>query len=147
MIAHATLVYLGPIAVVTALLLTGSAAYVRHEGGSARALVVTLLLVLIPAADMGIALTQRVIAWAIPPRRLPRLDFADRIPDDARTMVVVPTMLTSTASVAALLEHVEVLALGNLDPCIHFAILSDFTDADSRELPEDAAILSAARGD
>ncbi|OFW29186.1 MAG: carbohydrate-binding protein [Acidobacteria bacterium RIFCSPLOWO2_02_FULL_65_29] len=143
--AHATLVYLGPIAIVTALLLTGSAVYVRHEGGAASALVVTMLLVLFPAADLGIALTQRVIAWAIPPRRLPRLDFADRIPDDARTMVVVPTMLTSTDSVLTLLEHVEVLALGNFDPCIHFAILSDFTDADSRELPEDAAILSAAR--
>ena len=44
-------------------------------------------------------------------------------------MVVVPTLLTTVASVAALLEHVEVLALGNLDPRIHFAILSDFTDA------------------
>ena len=39
--AHATLIYLGPIAVMTALLLTGSAAYVRHEGGSAGALVAT----------------------------------------------------------------------------------------------------------
>ena len=45
-------------------------------------------------------------------------------------MVVVPTLLTSAESVAALLEHIEVLALGNLDPRIHFAILSDFADAD-----------------
>ena len=37
------------------------------------------------------------------------------------------------------------LALGNLDPCIHFAILSDFADAESQDLPEDAAILAAAR--
>ena len=34
---------------------------------------------------------------------------------------------------AALLEHLEVLALGNLDPHIHFAILSDFADADARD--------------
>ena len=46
---------------------------------------------------------------------------------------------------AALLEHMEVLALGNLDPCIHFAILSDFADAESQDVPEDTAILSAAR--
>ena len=46
---------------------------------------------------------------------------------------------------AALLEHVEVLALGNLDPRIHFAILSDFVDADARDLPDDAPILAAAR--
>ena len=45
-------------------------------------------------------------------------------------MVIVPTMLTSVAGVDALIEHIEVLALGNLDPCIHFAILSDFADTD-----------------
>src|SRR6266849_1835022 len=146
--AHTTLVYLGPVAIMTALLLAASAGYLRHEGGSTGVVVVTLLLLLIPAADIAIALAQRMIAWALPPRRLSRLDFTDRvqrIPDDARTMVVVPTLLTSAESVAALLEHMEVLALGNLDPCIHFAILSDFADAESQELPEDAAILSAAR--
>ena len=37
------------------------------------------------------------------------------------------------------------LALGNLDPRIHFAILSDFADAPAREMPEDEAILEAAR--
>ncbi|OFV90071.1 MAG: carbohydrate-binding protein [Acidobacteria bacterium RIFCSPLOWO2_02_FULL_64_15] len=143
--AHATLLYLGPIAAITALLLTGIAAYARHEGASARLLVALMLLLLVPAADIAIALAQRAIAWAIPPRRLPRLDFSDHVPEDARTMVVVPTMLTSTASVLELLEHVEVLALGNLDPRIHFAVLSDFTDADSCELADDPPILAAAR--
>ena len=70
--------------------------------------------------------------------------MSSRAPGE-RTMVVVPTLLTSAESVAALLEHMEVLALGNLDPCIHFAILSDFADAESQTLPEDAAILAAAR--
>ena len=32
--AHTTLVYLGPIAIMTALLLAASAAYLRHEGAS-----------------------------------------------------------------------------------------------------------------
>jgi hypothetical protein len=35
-------------------------------------------------------------------------------------------------------------ALGNLDPCIHFAILSDFVDAQSEHMPGDEAILAAA---
>ena len=143
--AHATLLYLGPITVMSAALLAGGAAYARHGGASGRGITALMLLLLIPAADIAIALAQRVVAWAIPPRRLPRLDFSDHVPDDARTMVVVPTLLTSTASVPGLLEHVEVLALGNLDPRIHFAILSDFTDADSCELADDPPILAAAR--
>ena len=38
------------------------------------------------------------------------------IPEDARTLVVVPTLLTSVEVVERQLEHLEVLALGNLDP-------------------------------
>ena len=60
-------------------------------------------------------------------------------------MVVVPAMLTSVAGVATLLEHLEVVALGNLDPRIHFAILSDFADSSTAELPADEEILDAAR--
>jgi hypothetical protein len=47
--------------------------------------------------------------------------------------------------VERLLEHVEVLALANPDPRLHFAILSDFVDATSRERTEDAAMLAVAR--
>ena len=48
-------------------------------------------------------------------------------------MVVVPTLLTSEASVAALLERRRGARAGQLDRCIHFAILGDFVDADSSE--------------
>jgi cyclic beta-1,2-glucan synthetase len=143
--ARPTLFYIGPIAAMTVVLLAGVAVYARHAGASSLALTWLTLLLLVPAADVAIAIAQRVIAWAVPPRRLPRLDFPDRLPDEARTMVVVPTLLTSVDSVTALLEHIEVLALGNLDPRIHFAILGDFTDADARDLPADTAILAAAR--
>ena len=142
---RATLLYLGAIGLTTAVLLSAAAALARHDGASVHLIALLSLLLYVPAADIAIALAQRVIAWLIPPRRLPRLDFSDRIPDEARTMVVVPTMLTSVESVAALLEHMEVLALGNLDPRIHFAILGDFADADTRDLPGDAPILAAAR--
>ena len=74
-----------------------------------------------------------------------RLDFLDGVPADARTMVIIPTLLNSVERVEELIEHVEVLALANLDPNIHFAILSDFEDAATRERPEDAPILAAAR--
>jgi cyclic beta-1,2-glucan synthetase len=59
-------------------------------------------------------------------------------------MIIVPTLLASPEAVTALLEHLEVLAHGNLDPRIHFAILSDFVDAPSATLDEDGPILSAA---
>ncbi len=103
------------------------------------------LLLLLPASEVAIALVQRLAARFAPPRRLPRLDLSAGIPEDARTLVVVPTLLTSVEGVERQLEHLEVLALGNLDPRVHFAILGDFADAAARDMPGDAAILAAAR--
>ncbi|MDD8026403.1 MAG: glucoamylase family protein [Acidobacteriota bacterium] len=144
-LAHATAVYLGSIGLLTALPLGLGLAYLHDQGSSLWALAAAALLLSFPAGELAIAFVQRLAARWVPPRRLPRLEFPAGIPDHARTMVVVPTLLTSVPDVARLIEHVEVLALGNPDPRIHFAILSDFVDAPARERPEDEAILSAAR--
>jgi cyclic beta-1,2-glucan synthetase len=129
-----------------ALLLGLGFAYAHQHSDSPWALAWVALLLLLPASDVAIAVVQSLCARLAPPRRLPRLDLQAGVPENARTMVVVPTLLASVARVGELLEHLEVLALGNLDPRVHFAILSDFTDAPAREMPQDEAILSAARG-
>jgi cyclic beta-1,2-glucan synthetase len=143
--AHATAAYLGSVGLLMALLLGLGLSYARQHTGSPWLLAATALLMLLPASEVAIAVLQNLSARFAPPRRLPRLDFQAGVPESARTMVVVPTLLTSVERVGELLEHVEVLALGNLDPRVHFAILSDFTDAAGLEMPQDEAILSAAR--
>jgi cyclic beta-1,2-glucan synthetase len=143
--AHATGFYIGSVAALTAALLFLGLAYARAHGATPAALAAVALLALLPASDLAIAIVQRLAARLAPPRRLPRLEFPGGIPEDARTMVVIPTFLTTVAEVKELVEHLEVLALANLDPRIHFAILSDFPDAAARDMPEDAASLEAAR--
>jgi cyclic beta-1,2-glucan synthetase len=143
--AHATSGYLGAIALFTAALVGAGILYVRRWHGSVLEQVVAALFLLVPASQLAIALAQGLAARLAPPRRLPRIDLMSDVPDDARTLVVVPTLLTSVQGVEDLVEHVEVLALGNLDPRIHFAILGDYVDAAAREMPQDAAILAAAR--
>jgi cyclic beta-1,2-glucan synthetase len=143
--AHASGVYLVAIALLTAALLGAGVSYVRYLGGSIREQIAVALLLLVPANEVALALIQRLVARFAPPRRLPRLDFTRGIPDHARTLVVVPTLLTSVGGVEGLIEHLEILALGNLDPLIHFAILGDYGDAAAREMPDDATILTAAR--
>ncbi|HEV8319670.1 MAG TPA: glucoamylase family protein [Vicinamibacterales bacterium] len=142
---HATATYLGSIGLLTALLIGGGLLYARAAGGSPLELAIAFLLLAIPASEIAIAVLQRLVTRLVTPRRLQRLELSGGVPDDARTMVIVPTMLTSASGVEALLEHLEVVALGNMDPRIHFAILSDFADAPTRELPADPSLLAAAR--
>jgi cyclic beta-1,2-glucan synthetase len=143
--AHASLAYLGAIGLTTGALLAAAVHCAGRAGGGLPIRLALAALLLLPASEAAISLIQRLAARFAPPRRLPRLDFPAGIPEDARTLVAVPTLLTSTGGVADLLEHIEVLALGNLDPRIHFAVVGDFADADAPRMPEDAVILDAAR--
>jgi cyclic beta-1,2-glucan synthetase len=141
---HATALYLGPIAGATTLLCGLGVAYARAAGAGPAMQVAVALLLLIPASDLAIAFVQRLVARLAPPRRLARLDLAAGVPADARTLVVVPTLLSSVEEAEELVAHLEVLALGNLDPHVHFALVTDFPDAPAQVLAEDAAILAVA---
>jgi cyclic beta-1,2-glucan synthetase len=101
-------------------------------------------LALIPASEFAVALMHRVVHRIARPWPLPRLDLRGGVPEPARTMVIVPTLISSAQGARALAEHLEVHALGNLDPRIHFALLTDFPDAPSERLPGEDQVLAAA---
>jgi cyclic beta-1,2-glucan synthetase len=142
--AWATVGYLGTIALGTALLVGLAVGYAAGHGWRGAALALVVLLTVVPASEVTIQLLQRLISFFIPPRRLPRLELS-AVPPTARTMVIVPTLLDSVERVADLVSHLEVQALGNVDPHIHFALLSDFLDAPTETMPHDEEILAAAR--
>ena len=102
-------------------------------------------LLLIPVSEFAIALVQRAVSLLVRPQRLPRLELLGGVPEDARTMVVIPTLITTVEGVAHLIDHLEVVAIANRDPNIHFAILSDFADAEAADVPGDRELLDAAR--
>ena len=141
--ACATPGYFGTIALGTAALVATAVGYAWLHGWRDAGLVVVALLATVPASELTIQTLQRVISYLIPPRRLPRIELT-AVPRTARTMVIVPTLLDSVERVADLIDHLEVQALGNLDPLIHFALLTDFLDAPTETLPHDREILDAA---
>jgi len=138
---HTTGLYLGSIGILTAAFVAVCVSFVWRTGFEVPA----ALLALIPGSELAILVVQSVCSRLVRPRTLPRLDLSAGVPEDGRTMVIVPTLLTSVEDVKDLLEHLEVQALGNLDPRISFAILGDFRDAPSEVMPEDEAILKAAK--
>jgi cyclic beta-1,2-glucan synthetase len=145
-LAHADTVYFGGITAVTVLLLAVAFLLLGPLGLAAQWVV--LVFAVIPANDLAINIIHQLITLFLPPRILAKLDLEESgIPASARTAVVVPTLLGSVDAVREALEHLEVQFLANRDPRLHFALLSDFTDAPAPALEGDAAILdSAVRG-
>ena len=100
---------------------------------------------IIGASALAVPLVNLLVTLVLPPRALPRLDFSQGIPSVHRTMVVVPTLLSRPQEIDDLLEALEIRYLGNRDPNLFFALLTDFRDAPERTLPDDDALLAHAR--
>lgn len=103
-----------------------------------------ILIAVFPALDLAISVVNRFFAFFLPPRLLPKLNDKTDVPDSLRTMVVMPTMLVSPQDALRQIENLEVHFLGNPDPGLQFAILSDFRDAQEKHAVGDEAILKAA---
>lgn len=100
---------------------------------------------MIGASALAVALVNQAVTLFMPPRALPRLDFSRGIPTDHRTMVIVPTLLGSQQQIDDLIEALEIRYLGNRDTNLYLALLTDFHDAPTESLPEDAALVAYAR--
>ena len=137
--------YLGTILLLT-LVVTGSLLIKAHGNGLRdwMLLLVAMLLVLC-TSHLAIALVNWAATLLAVPRLLPRLDLTQGIPPDCRTLVVVPTLLTSAPNIEELIEALEVRFLANQDTNLHFGLLTDFRDAHEETLPEDEALLVLAK--
>ena len=68
------------------------------------------------------------------------------MPEALRTIVVVPTLLTNHEDIAKLVERLEIHHLASPEGDLHFALLSDWTDADLEHMRrETRALVECAR--
>ncbi len=146
--AHAIGAYFG-----TLFLLTGSlvAAPLAFSAGSSIHVLTRLLLgvlLLLPASELVVLVLNYLVTSLLPPQVLPKMFFRkEGIPDDCRTLVVVPALLTSPGAIQQELDRLEVRYLGNTNPNLRFSLLTDFADAPRENMPEDAERLDiVARG-
>jgi cyclic beta-1,2-glucan synthetase len=94
------------------------------------------------ASQLAVGFMNWLSMLLVKPRLLPRLDFKKGIAPECRTVVAVPTLLTSSQGIKNLLESLEIHHLANRDDYLHFALLTDFGDAHSENLPSDLALLT-----
>jgi len=106
-----------------------------------RWVIVMGILSLIGASHLAIAVVNWGVTLWIKPKPLPKLDFSTGIPNENRTLVIVPTLLVSTNQVEKLIEQLEVRFLANRDPNLIFGLLTDFKDAPTQTLPLDYSLV------
>ena len=137
--------YGGTILLVT-VLFAGFLVVKAHGGGlHGWLLALTGILSLLCASHLAVAVVNWLATLLATPHPLPRMDFSKGIPQESRTLVIVPTMLTSFQNIEDLIDALEVRFLANRDDHLHFGLLTDFRDALEETLPEDEPLLRLAR--
>jgi cellobiose phosphorylase len=142
---HPAIGYLGAIAAVNGVILFSFLSYADRRGAAWPEILLVAAVAILPISELAINLLNLLVTTHVPPRQLPKLDLRGGIPAGDRTMVVVPAIIDSEAHVHTLVDDLEVRFFANRDPHLHFALLTDFRDAPARTVPEDAALLAAAR--
>src|SRR6266480_2603848 len=106
------------------------------------------LLLLLPASELAVLVVNYFVTLLLPPQALPKMSFEkEGIPDDCRTLVVVPMLLTTPSAIQSQLSRLEIHYLGNTDRNLRFSLLTDFSDAPRQSMPEDTEYIDiVARG-
>jgi cyclic beta-1,2-glucan synthetase len=145
--AHAASAYFANVFLFTVALMAVPLVLIA---GSVSAGTIALLglLVLVPASELAVLAVNYLVTSFLPPQALPKMSFEkEGIPDDCRTLVVVPTLLSTPGAIQNELNRLEVRYLGNTDANLRFALLTDFADAPRQNMPEDAECIDiVARG-
>jgi cyclic beta-1,2-glucan synthetase len=102
------------------------------------------LLGLIPSIDLAVAIVNRVVTSGFGTTILPGLELRSGVTSNLRTMVAVPTLLTTRAGLEEQIERLEIHYLASPEGDLHFALLSDWTDASIEHAEGDDLLLDAA---
>jgi cyclic beta-1,2-glucan synthetase len=104
-----------------------------------------LLILALPASDVVIALVNSAITRLIKPAMLPALDLAGVVPEEFRTLVAVPILLSTRTEIDQALANLESQYLAGARGELYFALLADGVDAPAAEIAADEELVSAGR--
>ena len=136
--------YVGGILLTTFVLLGLSLWALSASGLPVGWYPIFLFFAFIPATGPATALVNRAVTWSFGAISLPGLELAAGVPASLRTMIAVPTLLTTEDAVLGQIEGLEVHHLAGAGGDLTFALLTDGLDADREVMDGDAVLLDAA---
>ncbi|WP_406603992.1 GH36-type glycosyl hydrolase domain-containing protein [Bartonella gliris] len=134
-----------PVSFLTIALLLAIYALLQASSLTPFGTVLFTVLAVFPAMDAAFSFFNTLVSWFIPSKQLIGYEYKEGIPKHARTMVVVPTLITSRDYIDEQVRNLEVHYLSNPKGAIHFALITDWGDAPLEETQDDLDLLNYAQ--
>ncbi|QDK38461.1 GH36-type glycosyl hydrolase domain-containing protein [Bdellovibrio sp. NC01] len=141
---HPTGFYIVWLMLLTVLIMATPLYFLAQEHLNYWLLLITGMVLFIPSSDLSVSFLNALLTNIVRPKTLARMDYSTQIPTEARTLVVVPCLLSDKNTIDHLLEKMEIHFFANADDNIYFALATDYKDAKQESLPEDALLLQQA---
>lgn len=138
---HPTLTYLGSAALLLAVIDAGLFMLMHQSGVSLGLAIPLLFCASFIASEYCLQFINFKINHLIPPHILPKLAFEGTLPVHCKTLVIVPTLLSSSQSIKDNVNRLEIHYLANKDPSLLFGLYVDFKDAPEKDTPSDQPLL------
>ena len=136
--------YAGSIAILTLVIVVVGFLLLLKSGASLTLLVLLAALAFLSVAELSTAVVNFAMTRLLDAPIIPGLALRDGVPEQFRTLVAVPSLLTSRDDIEDLIDRLEVHYLSNSDGELYFALLTDWTDAPEEHAPHDSEFLALA---
>ncbi len=99
---------------------------------------------LLPLVETALSLVNFAVTRMLEASVIPGLALRDGVPAHYRTLVAVPTLLTSRDDIAEMIDRLEVHYLSNSAGELYFALVTDWTDSATETRGGDDELLNEA---
>lgn len=103
--------------------------------------IITFLIIYIPSSQIITDLLQAILNKIIPPKIIPKINYEKGIPEDQKTMVIIPTIVKSSEKVKDLINKLEVFYNANKSENIYFTLLADTSSSNIKDENFDEEIV------
>ena len=98
------------------------------------------IILLIPISQLYSQLLNQFLTHFIKPTIIPKLDYTKGIPDEAKTMVVIPTIVKDKEKVKEMFDTLESFYLVNKTDNLYFTLLADAKTENEKDMDYDKEV-------
>ena len=105
------------------------------------------LVLIIPVSQLFVQIINHLLTKFVKPNVLPKFDFTKKgIPEDAKTMVVIPTIVANEAKIKEMFDVLETFYIINKSDNLYFTLLGDIKGGKEEVMPFDDDISKYGMG-
>ena len=87
--------------------------------------ILSFLMIFIPISQLIIQIVNEILNNNVKIRFIPKLDYSKGIPEESKTMVVIPTIISNTDKIKEMFDTLETFYIINKSDNLYFTLLGD----------------------